>query len=113
MARVGRIPFYNIPFHVIGEVIFFGIPYKYVYRWTKSLAKQIALFNVLTFFYYFPWEIGYWPLVVAYFMMKSPEMIVPLYFCYLPAMVAEMIAAMVIQSVILAVLPERIRRPQW
>lgn len=113
LAGVGRIPFYNVPFHVIGEVVFFGIPYKYVYNWAKSLKMRIVLFNVLTFFYYFPWETGYWPIVVAYFMTKAPETVVPLYFSYLPAMTAEMIAAMIIQSVILAVLPERIRRPQW
>ena len=114
LAGVGRIPFFNLPFHIIGELVFFGIPYKYVYKWAGGSIKKVLLgFNILTVLYYFPWETGYWPIAVAYFMMKQPAMVVPLYFSYLPAMTVEMIAAMVIQSVILTALPERYRRPQW
>lgn len=114
LAGVGRIPFFNLPFHIIGELVFFGIPYKYVYKWAGGSIKKLLLgFNILTVLYYFPWETGYWPVVVANFMMKQPAMVVPLYFSYLPAMTVEMIAAMAIQSVILTALPERYRRPQW
>ncbi|MGA2790635.1 MAG: hypothetical protein ABSF00_07695 [Candidatus Bathyarchaeia archaeon] len=114
LAGVGRIPVFNIPFHVIGEVVFFGIGYKYVYKWTKGDLKKIILgFNLLTLPYYFLWETIYWPVVVANFMTKNPSMVIPLYFSYLPGMMVEMVAAMVIQSVILTVLPAKYRRPQW
>jgi hypothetical protein len=114
LAGVGRIPVFNIPFHVIGEVVFFGIAYKYVYNWCKGELKKLILgFTLLTLPYYFLWETIYWPIVVAYFMTKSPEMVVPLYFTYLPGMMGEMVAAIAIQSVILSVLPAKYRRPQW
>jgi len=114
LAGVGRIPVFNIPFHVIGEVIFFGLGYKPIFKWAKgSLKKLILGFNGLTLLYYYLWETTYWPFVVAYFMTKNPTMVVPLYFTYLPGMTGEMIAAIAIQSVILSVLPLKYRRPQW
>ena len=106
LAGIGHLPVFNVPFHVIGEVVVFGFGFKYVYKWSKGDLKKLILgFNLLTLPYYFFWETLYWPVVVAFFITKAPSMVVPLYFTYLPGMMVEMIAAMVIQSVILTVLP--------